>query len=152
LQVYLLLFIALPSSFYLKDCSGFKPVLIGASIKLDRLYLTFEKARISSSLRAAEYSESNKYLIFKFERYLFLEGLKKVRIKVSQSVKAYSLNFNFEFKDATRDDIEFVVEVIVKSDHSEWTKYDYFITIKRFFRWMNKGKDPEITAWIKPKV
>jgi integrase/recombinase XerD len=42
--------------------------------------------------------------------------------------------------------------MIIKSNRSEWTKYDYLVIIKRFFRWINKGKDPEYTEWIKPRV
>jgi len=42
--------------------------------------------------------------------------------------------------------------MITKSNRSEWTKYDYLVIIKRFFRWMNKGKDPECTEWIISRV
>ena len=103
-------------------------------------------------IRTAKYSESNKELIFKFERSLFLEGLTKVRVlKYLNQLNLIAENFDFEFKEATRDDIEFVVEMILKSNRSEATKYDYHITLKRFFRWINKGKDPECTEWLKFK-
>ncbi len=33
-----------------------------------------------------------------------------------------------------------------KSDKSVWTKRDYRVVLKKFFRWMNNGKDPETTS------
>lgn len=48
-------------------------------------------------IHTARYSESNKELIFKFERFLFLEGLTKVRVlKYLNQLNLIADNFDFE--------------------------------------------------------
>ncbi len=39
-----------------------------------------------------------------------------------------------------------------RSDKKPWTKQGYKVTIKRFFRWLNGGKEPEMTEWIKTPI
>ena len=102
----------------------------------------------TKKLQAAErtilngnYSTVNKELIIKFEYTLFAEGLTKVRIvKYLSQLNVISGMITVDYPNVTKDDImEFAVE-IEKSDRSTWTKQDYKITIKRFFRWLNNGK------------
>ena len=113
----------------------------------------------TKKLQAAErtilngnYSTVNKELIIKFEHTLFAEGLTKVRIvKYLSQLNVISGMITVDYPNVTKDDIMEHVAEIEKSDRSTWTKQDYKITIKRFFRWLNNGKDPETTAWIKSK-
>jgi len=55
------------------------------------------------------------------------------------------------FDAATKSDIEDLVFKIERSDYSPWTKRDYKVVLKRFYRWL-KGNDeeyPEEIKWIK---
>lgn len=114
----------------------------------DRMLSTAEER-----VRNADYCEENKELIFKFERSLFLEGLKKPRIlKYVSQLNVMAGWHDFKYSEVTREDIEILYEIIAKSDRKDYTKHDYLIAIKRFFRWMNGGKDPEYTEWINPKI
>jgi integrase len=45
-----------------------------------------------------------------------------------------------------------VIGEIEKRDMSQWTKHDYKVTIKRFYRWFNDGIDPDYTNWIHLKI
>jgi integrase len=114
----------------------------------DRMIASTEKR-----IHDASYCEENKKLILDFERHLFLDGLKKPRIlKYISQLNIIAGWHDFKFSEVTREDIEIIVETIVKLDRKEYTKHDYLIAIKKFFRWMNGGKDPEYTEWIHPKI
>ena len=105
------------------------------------------------AIHNGDYSQINKELILKFENYLFAEGLSKIRVvKYLSQLNMISKLMNVDYPDVTKDDIQFLIAEIEKSDRSDWTKHDYRVTIKRFFRWLNDGKDPETTTWIKSKV
>ncbi|TGC10641.1 tyrosine-type recombinase/integrase [Methanolobus halotolerans] len=58
-----------------------------------------------------------------------------------------------DFEDATKDDIYALIGEIEKRDFSDYTKYDYKVCIKKFYRWIyDTNEDPEFTKWIKPSV
>ncbi len=104
-------------------------------------------------IRSANYSESHKELFFKFERSLFLEGLKKPRVlKYLTQLHVIGQWCDFDFKCATRENVEHIMEMVAKAEISDLTKHDYEITVKRFFRWLNDGVDPDITKWIRRRV
>ena len=57
-----------------------------------------------------------------------------------------------DFEAATKQDIEKLAEAINAKDWAEWTKDNYRVTVKRFWRWLNgleKGRDPPETEWIR---
>ncbi|WP_394698074.1 tyrosine-type recombinase/integrase [uncultured Methanolobus sp.] len=99
------------------------------------------------------YSEKNKELIFEFVNVLYAEGISNARVlKYLSSLHNLSKWFNKPFPEITKTDVYKLVGELERSDRSVWTKRDYRVVLKRFFRWMNNGKDPEITAWISTNV
>jgi integrase/recombinase XerD len=99
------------------------------------------------------YSEKNKELIFEFINVLYAEGISKARVlKYLSSLHNLSKWFNKPFPEITKTDVYKLVGDLERSDRSVWTKRDYRVVLKRFFRWMNNDKDPEITAWISTNV
>lgn len=101
-------------------------------------------------IKKAGYSQENKDLILKFENTLFAEGLKPVRVQkylVQLNILAQILDKNFSEMDF--DDVQALVADIERSDRSDWTKHDYKITIRKFFRWV--GKD-ELVSWISVRM
>jgi site-specific recombinase XerD len=60
-----------------------------------------------------------------------------------------------DFDKVEGGDIRRVIAQIGKSKLQEWTKQNYKVAIKRFYHWfykLPKGKDPEITEWIRTMV
>ena len=39
-----------------------------------------------------------------------------------------------------------------RSDKSNWTKHDYKIAVKKFYAWLNGGKETDLTEWIKTTI
>lgn len=52
------------------------------------------------------------------------------------------------FKTATKKDIKNFVIELEKSDYSDWTKHDQKLILRRYMRWLKKGKTVD---WIKIK-
>ena len=51
-----------------------------------------------------------------------------------------------DFDKATKDDLKRVVAMINTSSFTEWTKYDYKRSIKKFFRWLGRE---ELISWLR---
>ena len=99
------------------------------------------------------YSEKNKELILEFVNVLYAEGISNARVlKYLSSLHLLSKWFDKPFPEITKTDVYKLVADLERSDRSVWTKRDYRVTIKKFFRWMNNGKDPETTAWVSTNV
>ncbi|MCI0330693.1 MAG: tyrosine-type recombinase/integrase [candidate division Zixibacteria bacterium] len=96
-------------------------------------------------------SAENKMLILRYHDACFSEGLSQVRI-----IKYVTILFRIaqetgkDFDKLVKDDLIRYLTRLERSDHSEWTKRDYRITLKRFFRWLRGGDTyPEEVRWIK---
>ncbi|NPE29419.1 hypothetical protein HNV12_15965 [Methanococcoides sp. SA1] len=51
--------------------------------------------------------------------------------------------------DPSKKDIIRVIGELERKDLSAWTKHDYKVAIKRFFRWYNDGIGSDYTNWFK---
>ncbi len=90
-----------------------------------------------------------------FGESCFSEGLSSARVlKYLSHLCTIAPAFSKEFTDVTRADVEKVVRGIEKSDYSEWTKHDYKVTLKRFFRWLRGAEDeyPPEVKWIRTAI
>jgi len=57
-----------------------------------------------------------------------------------------------DFDKTNQEDIEQLIRTFNARDWAEWTKDNYRVTVKRFWRWLNgleKGRDPPETEWIR---
>ncbi|MEW6584195.1 MAG: site-specific integrase [Nitrospirota bacterium] len=100
--------------------------------------------------------EENRKLILDFTEKCFADGLSKGRIcKILYTVRYLGGYVKKPFPEATKLDIQNVVAQIERQDrYSEWTKYDFKVILKKFYKWL-KGKDetyPDEVRWIKPKI
>lgn len=111
--------------------------------------------RFDKRLKAAEETlktlpKRNQQIIRKFEDYCFSTGLSVPRIvKYLHTVKQVARMINKNLDQVNRENIEHLVAQIEKSSYKPWTKYDYKITIRKFFTWLGKE---EAVSWLKPKV
>ena len=59
-----------------------------------------------------------------------------------------------DFKKATQNDLLNLVSALDMKDYSEYTKYDFKIVLKTFYKWL-LGEDeefPKVIKWLKPKL
>jgi len=97
-------------------------------------------------------SRRNWELIKRFESSLFSEGLSVRRVeKYLDTLRKICEVLGKDFDEATREDIERVVYRIERSDYSPWTKHDYKVALKRFYKWLKGGDEeyPLEVKWIK---
>ena len=91
-------------------------------------------------------------MILGFERKLVSEGLSLARVeKYVEKLRRMGEMLGKDFDAATKPDVEELVAKIEGGDYSPWTKHDYKVTLKRFYKWL-KGEDkeyPEEVKWIR---
>jgi len=108
-----------------------------------------------NKIKKSKISESNKKAIFNFQEQCLAEGLGTARIlKYVQTLYQLSLLLRKNFKSCDKNDIAKVIRELEKKNYSEWTKHDYKVALKKFYKWL-RGIDegyPEEVKWIKTTV
>jgi site-specific recombinase XerD/ribosomal protein S27AE len=87
-----------------------------------------------------------------FEKALFSEGLSLVRVeKYVNTLRKIGEMLGKDFDKASKKDIEDLVYRIERSSYSPWTKHDYKVALKKFYKWLkgNNEEYPEEVRWIK---
>ena len=113
------------------------------------------KNRLATALKNLDKNpdilDCNKTHIKKFLRYIDSKGLTITRqCKYIYPLENISKWLNADFKAATKEDIEDLTHKIRNMEYSDWTKQDYMVVIKKFYKWLyNQDKDEE--EWIIPK-
>ncbi len=100
--------------------------------------------------------DENKKLIAAFADKCFADGLTRTRIcKLLYMVRYLGGYLGKPFPEATKLDIQNVVgKIEMNEKYSPWTKYDFKVALKKFYKW-NKGNDetfPDEVRWVKPKM
>lgn len=107
-----------------------------------------------AKLRSNSLSKENSESILQFYRQLVAEGVGIARqIKYISTLRRIASLLNKPFADATKNDIIDFVAKIEKEDYSEWTKRDYKIILKRFYKWLRGCDDehPPEVRWIRAR-
>jgi site-specific recombinase XerD len=95
-------------------------------------------------------SESNKRDILAFNDYCFAEGLGVDRvIHYTWILKRLAEEIGKDFRAAGKPDIVRLVANVETRRISAWTKHDYRITLRKFFRWLRNKSNPQEVSWIK---
>jgi site-specific recombinase XerD len=95
---------------------------------------------------------SNRKAILDFSDFCFSEGLGIRRVvKYLYTLATIAQWLPEEFDKVTRPDIEKLANKIERSNYAEWTKHDYRVTLKKFFRWLRRCEDgyPPEVKWIR---
>lgn len=101
--------------------------------------------------------QGNKDHIMRFIEQLSAEGITKIRqIKYLYMLGKIARMLKKDFSKANKQDIVKLCSTINNSDYKEWTKHDYMVTIKRFYKWLreDEGQDldkrqyPDEVKWI----
>jgi site-specific recombinase XerD len=96
--------------------------------------------------------------ILKYYRELLARGISYGRImKYLQTLRKIHYWLNKPILQATKEDfVELVSKIERNPEFTEWTKHDYKVVLRRYYRWL-KGLDdkdpfPEEVRWIKISV
>ena len=110
-----------------------------------KLELALKKIEIS------QISNQNKDIILKFRDYGTTIGMGKWRIlKYLISLHNIAQWMEVPLETASKEDIMKLVRKIEEKDYSEWTKHDYKVIIKRFYKWIDGDEGyPNKVSWIK---
>lgn len=77
---------------------------------------------------------------------------KSRQIKYLSVIGQIGLMVNYNFETATKDDIKELCSKINNMDKSDWTKHDYLLTLKVFFKYLRDTEEyPPEVKWIKLK-
>jgi len=95
-------------------------------------------------------SELNRELITGFIDWCFSNRIGEHRaVKYISTLKHIAIDLNMDFDKVTKKEMEAYIGRLERSDKSNWTKHDYKIAVKKFYVWLNGGKESELTDWIK---
>ena len=104
-------------------------------------------------LEKANISERNKEIIKEFVSSCIAEGIGKLRVtKYIFTLKSIALSLNKDFDKVTKEDlVKFVRDIELRDDYSDWTKNDYKVALKKFYKWLkgNGEEYPPEVKWIK---
>jgi len=104
---------------------------------------------------SSEISESDKMALLDFENECITEGMSLARItKNLSTLLIIARMLNNDFESAQKSDVQdFIKKIESREDYSDWTKHDYKVIIKRFFKWLRKTEDyPPEVKWIKATI
>ncbi len=139
-----------------KDVSG---KVVGSRVVSGKEYDIYNsEKRLESALQSLQTTNNipptNKQTITKFINSMKAQGIKPIRLKKEvYTLRDIAQILGQTFSSATKEDIERVLCEIESNGYSAWTKADYRIILKRFYKWL-LGEDefyPRIVSWIRNK-
>jgi site-specific recombinase XerD len=113
------------------------------------------KRKIESALRKVKRSsipEESKKNILDFYRECIIRGYSKARIiKYVDTLERIARDLSKPFSEARKEDIADLIAKIEQRNYSEWTKHDYKVILRVFYKWLRNTDYPEEVSWIKIK-
>jgi len=106
------------------------------------------------NLNEIDITKQNKTDIRTYLHFLSAQGISIARqCKYIYPLKNIARWLNKDFSKATKEDIVRICSNIENNkDYTAWTKQDYKVTIKKFYKWLyNRNKD-DIDEWEYPKI
>lgn len=98
-------------------------------------------------------SERNQELIQDFVDDCYADDLSEQRIlKYIEMLKAVTLNLEIDLDQAEIKDIKKLLAKLKKRYKNENTRHDFKVTLKKFYKWLNGGEEPEITKFFKTTI
>ncbi|NHV98770.1 MAG: tyrosine-type recombinase/integrase [Thaumarchaeota archaeon] len=112
----------------------------------------FEK--FEKRLKDIELSRTNKLLLKNFSDYLLASGISKGRVLKYASHLIHIVKIlGKDLDKASREDLIKVIGEIEKKNYSAWTKHDYKVALKKFYKWLKGEQEGRaFTDWFKVTV
>jgi len=106
-------------------------------------------------LKASALPAKAKTQIENFARMRLAKGSGKLRVvKCMYCVRLLAQWLNKDFSTASKTDLIRLVTDIDSKNYAEYTRYDFKIVLKMFYKWL-LGKDeefPKVIKWLKPRL
>lgn len=122
----------------------------------DKLDIYKLKSKLGKAVKSLNnLSPKNKELLLKFHNECFTNGLSNARTMFYLAKLIFlAKKYKKDFDKLTTEDIKGIITDIEKSErYTEWSKAGYKLTIKKFYKWLDKGWNskefPERVAWIR---
>lgn len=98
--------------------------------------------------------EENREAISRFKDFCVSEGLSMGRIyRYMYELRRASGMLNKKFEDADQEDIRRIVtEMMNIKKYSDWTKRDFKVSLRKFYRWLKGNENPPEVSWFKVHV
>ena len=109
---------------------------------------------ILKRIKRSAISDEDKQLLSQFHKRCIIDGLSKARIaKYLDTLGRIAKWLNKPFQEVKKEDIMDFVRRVESNDYSDWTKHDYKLILKIFYRWLKKTEDyPDEVRWVSTKV
>ena len=86
--------------------------------------------------------ERNKEIILTYHKQLIAEGVGiSRRLKTMHVLRRYAKRIEKPFDKLNKDDVVDLMGYVETHNWSSWTKYDYKIMFKKFFKWLKDIND-----------
>jgi site-specific recombinase XerD len=112
--------------------------------------------RLENNIREApDISDGNKMAILDFYSHKYSTGLSPMRlVKYLDMLQRLARMLKKDFRAADRQDIVKLVGDIERNrSYGEWTKHDYKVVLKHFYKWLRGEEDyPGEVKWIRTSV
>lgn len=107
-----------------------------------------------ANIKASSLSEKNKTFIERFANDCYGERLTPGRVyKHLYHLKKITTWLNKDLDAVQIEDLKRLMKYLdTETSYTESTKKDFRITIKKFWKWMNKGTLPDMVKWIKTEI
>lgn len=120
------------------------------------IYSNGVKSTERSFLNSDEISEKNKKEVKKLADECWAQGLTEVRIrKYFTTFKTLLTKFtpdDFNLLKAEEKELKKIVAEIEKSDYSPHTKHDFRVALKKYYKVMNNGEQPDKTGFFSTQM
>ncbi len=99
--------------------------------------------------------EDNQKTIASFAKIRLAKGSSHGRVaKVAYCMRFWAIWFGKPFSQATKDDLIGLIGDLETKNFAEYTKYDFKIVLKMFYKWLlgNDEEFPAVIKWLKPAI
>ncbi|MCK4327023.1 MAG: tyrosine-type recombinase/integrase [Candidatus Diapherotrites archaeon] len=95
--------------------------------------------------------KANKRLILEFHAEAVARGLSEKRcLKYVSTLRNLGTQLGKPFNKADKHDIIRLLSWLESTAYKEWTKHDYKVILKSFYKWLNGGEEyPKVVSWVK---
>lgn len=108
--------------------------------------------RIERELESIKKDSHNADSILRYHQARVADGISHARIhKCLNTLKHISRMLGKKFEDSTKEDFVRLVSEFERTNWSDWTKRDYKVILKHFYKWLRNWEDgaPPEVRWIK---
>jgi len=109
------------------------------------------KRRIEIIKTSKQIVRENRKILIDYYHARIAEGISLARVeKCLAHLYNIACLLRKSFKKCKKKDLIRIIEIIQRKNYSEWTKRDYKVILKKFFKWLRQTEDyPEEVKWIK---